>query len=196
MKLKKFYQKDLTKEQLKEMDRKQKENCEKLMARIDEGSWNEKQKKYQKRSIIPKIALYQTFLDFGYEKEQAKELTRKLQYHDAEKANKLLKIAYKIPRFRKILTHIFTTTMAGDEVWETKVLRADDEVFRFDITKCTWKDSCDFLGYPEICDIFCGSDDIFFADIQEMGFERTGTLAQDCDQCDFKFTFHKKGRKK
>ncbi|MDO5755278.1 MAG: L-2-amino-thiazoline-4-carboxylic acid hydrolase [Tissierellia bacterium] len=189
MKLKKFYQKDLKEEELEQIDEKQKENYRILQRKLAQGQWNKKQKKYQKRSILPKLALYKTFRGFGYEKDEAKALTKKLQDRESLQANKLLRILFKIPKFKRPFVHIFKTTMEGDEVWETKVFRADDQEFRFDITKCTWKESCDFLGYPDMCTIFCDGDDVFFGGMDELRFRRCSTLAKGADQCDFKFVF-------
>ncbi|MDO5725901.1 MAG: L-2-amino-thiazoline-4-carboxylic acid hydrolase [Tissierellia bacterium] len=188
MKWKNFYAEDLKAAELLIIDKEYEKNYNALLDELEIRQWTKKQKSYQNRTIVPKLALYKTFINFGYTKEESKELVRKFVIENSKKANRLLDKAFKIPKFNKLFRFAFNKTMKGDEVWEWQLKRSDDEEFAFDITKCLWKETCDFLKYPEMCELFCSADDIFF-DVDKMEFIRTETLGTDGEKCDFKFKF-------
>lgn len=102
MTYKKFYFGKLNAQILKKIDAEHKTKMKQLIKEINQGSWTEKQKKRQKRSIISNIALYRCFIDKGLSKNEAKELVKEYSFYVAQKAHKLLKTFFHIPGFFRI----------------------------------------------------------------------------------------------
>lgn len=102
MTYKKFYFGKLNAQILKKIDAEHKTKMKQLIKEINQGSWTEKQKKRQKRSIISNIALYRCFIDKGLSKNEAKELVKEYSFYVAQKAHKLLKTFFYIPGFFRL----------------------------------------------------------------------------------------------
>ncbi|MDO5708409.1 MAG: L-2-amino-thiazoline-4-carboxylic acid hydrolase [Andreesenia angusta] len=189
MKLSKFYKSKIGKEYVQNIDRRYRENFENMIDSIEGDNWTKKQKKKQKSSIIPILALYKTFIDFGFSKEDAKELSRLWIYNTSEKAHKILYKTFNFPKFEKIFRFIFRKGLEADEIWISKTIESDDEALKVDITKCLWKDTCDYFNCPELCEVFCSADWVVFGDIDRLEFNRSETLGTKGDKCDFRFRF-------
>ena len=60
----------------------------------------------------------------------------------------------------------------------------------FDVTWCVWLELARRMGVPDACKPNCYSDGLAFPDyFKDLGIEytRSGTLAEGCDRCDFRF---------
>lgn len=191
MKLKKFYSSRLEGPILDKLDIGYERMMEELIRKLDEDDWTEKQKKCQKTNILPRIALYKTFIRFGVPKDRAKELVREFAYDRAEKFHNVLTTFFKFPRFSKAFRLFMRKGMAGDEIWHSRILSDDDEGFAMDVTKCLWNDTCIYFDCPELCEVFCNCDHIVFGNIEKLEFLRSQTLGMDGSKCDFDFRFRK-----
>ena len=127
MTYKKFYFGKLNAQILKKIDAEHKTKMKQLIKEINQGSWTEKQKKRQKRSIISNIALYRCFIDKGLSKNEAKELVKEYSFYVAQKAHKLLKTFFHIPGFFRIFRLFMKKGMSGDEIWKSRILSDDGE---------------------------------------------------------------------
>ena len=59
-------------------------------------------------------------------------------------------------------------------------------VWRIDMTKCPYHDTCVEHGCPELCPCFCDSDDIAYDKLHpKLVWHRTKTLGRGGDCCDF-----------
>ncbi|MDO4711061.1 MAG: L-2-amino-thiazoline-4-carboxylic acid hydrolase [Peptostreptococcaceae bacterium] len=193
MKLKDHYSSKLDAPVLEKLDAVYEEAMKELIDQIERGDWTGNQKKRQKASILPNIALYRSFIRLGIPKDRAKELVRERAYAKAHKLHDVLAAFFRIPRFSKVFRFFMRKGMSGDEIWHTTILSDDDKGFVMDITKCLWKDTCSHFGCPEICEIFCSSDHIVFGNIDKLEFLRSQTLGMDGSKCDFDFRFRKHG---
>lgn len=193
MTYKKFYFGKLNAQILKNIDAEHKTKMKQLIKKINQGSWTEKQKKRQKRSIISNIALYQCFIDKGLSKNEAKELVKEYLFYVAQKAHKLLKTFFHIPDFFRIFRLFMKKGMSGDEIWKSRILSDDGKYYRVDVLKCLWADTCKFFECPELCEIFCLCDHIVFGSIKGFVFERSQTLGTNGEKCDFCF-INRKGK--
>ncbi len=192
MKAKKFYREDLSSDILDKFDYKYKHIYSKMTNSLNNDTWNIHQKKTQKKYIIPLIAIYKTLIDLKVEKEKAYELTKKWSEYRAHQFNKLIKVFSHIPKFKEIFFKTFKNRMAVPGIWENKLLKSNKEEFRVDITKCLWKETCDYFHEPELCKIFCDNDWIVFGNLNKFHLERESTLGLGSDKCDFKFVFDNK----
>ena len=67
-----------------------------------------------------------------------------------------------------------------------KELQTGNGVWRVDMMKCPYHDTCAEYGCPELCRCFCDSDDISYTGLHpKLIWERTMTLGRGNDRCDF-----------
>lgn len=189
MKLEEFYKSKVDEKTIKLLDINYKKILNQLIESVNEGKWTKLQKKTQIGSILPKIALYKTFVELGISKDESKELVRHSSHYIANKAHIILKTLFKIPKFQKVFRMVMRKGMKEDEIWHSNILKDDDKNFAMDVTKCLWKDTCDYFGCPEICEVFCSNDNVVFGNNDKIEFQRTKTLGTEGEKCDFKFIF-------
>ena len=67
-----------------------------------------------------------------------------------------------------------------------KELQVGNGIWRVDMMKCPYHDTCVAYGYPELCRCYCDSDDISYAGLHpKLIWERSMTLGRGDDRCDF-----------
>ncbi len=67
-----------------------------------------------------------------------------------------------------------------------KELQIGNGVWRVDMMKCPYHDTCTEYGCPELCRCFCDSDDISYTGLHpKLIWERSMTLGRGNDRCDF-----------
>ena len=67
-----------------------------------------------------------------------------------------------------------------------KELQTGNGVWRVDMMKCPYHDTCAEYGCPELCRCFCDSDDISYTGLHpKLIWERSMTLGRGNDHCDF-----------
>lgn len=161
---------------------------------LDQGPWTKKQKKVQRNRILPNIALYRTFLQYGIPEREARELVNQWAFYKAEKMHAVLKTFFRLPGSERTFRFLMRKGMTGTEIWESEVLTDSSEKYEVDVTRCLWADTCACFGCPDLCEAFCLSDHILFGNIEKMEFRRTETLGMKGSKCDFCFLFKSKRR--
>ncbi len=187
MTYKKFYQGKLPPHLLERIDAEHKAKMSLLVQKTEHGNWTEKQRKRQKSSILPNIALYQTFLENGIPPEKAKALVRAYSFYKAEKFHGILETLFYLPGFFQLFRFFMRTGMKGREIWISKLRTDNTAEYSMDVLKCLWADTCAAFGCSEICEIFCLCDFIVFGNIKQMQFKRSQTLGMGGGKCDFCF---------
>ena len=67
-----------------------------------------------------------------------------------------------------------------------KELQVCNGIWRVDMMKCPYHDTCVAYGCPELCRCFCDSDDISYTGLHpKLIWERSMTLGRGNDRCDF-----------
>ena len=149
-----------------------------------------KEKQFHLESqILPGIAAYET-LQTVMPKDEALDTIHEYVAARARKTKKILLVLMRIPGLYKKVPGIFTTqarkmfgTAAGFAAVEHQT---DGGVWRIDMTKCPYHDTCVRYGCPELCPCFCDSDDITYDGLhQNLLWRRTKTLGRGDDCCDF-----------
>ena len=70
--------------------------------------------------------------------------------------------------------------------FDPKELQTGNGIWRVDMMKCPYHDTCAEYGCPELCRCFCDSDDISYTGLHpKLIWERTMTLGRGNDRCDF-----------
>lgn len=189
MKLKDFYSSKIDNSYLIHLEEDYMNNMNELLRELNQGEWSQAQKKRQKSSILPNIALYKTFQQYYISKEEAKELVRERAFYRAEQGHKILRFLFFIPKFSHVFRFIMRKGMAGTEIWRSEVIADDKTKYEVDVLKCLWADTCEYFDCPEICELFCLCDHIVFGNIDKMEFQRSETLGMNGKKCDFCFRF-------
>lgn len=70
--------------------------------------------------------------------------------------------------------------------FDPKELQVGNGIWRVDMMKCPYHDTCVAYGCPELCRCFCDSDDISYTGLHpKLIWHRTKTLGRGDDRCDF-----------
>ncbi len=82
---------------------------------------------------------------------------------------------------------MFTQTDGSGLAFDPRVVRDDGAHFDFDVVSCQWAELFAELGEPEIGHLlFCSQDFVWCSAIEGMELERTTTIMQGADHCDFR----------
>ena len=131
-----------------------------LNALLAENADASKEKQYHlKRQILPGISAYET-------------------------------LQRVIPGLYRLVPGVFvksTRSVFGPAAgFVPKELQTGNGIWRVDMMKCPYHDTCADYGCPELCRCFCDSDDISYAGLHpKLIWERSMTLGRGNDRCDF-----------
>lgn len=142
-------------------------------------------------NMFPTMAYYKALRQTGYEEKEAldyvrKETSRAAQVAKAQQA-KLTKLPCTYLLYRLCMKSVMKKQFP-DAGWDVCWQRFDGKEMHFDMKRCIYKEICDSEGCPELCTVFCENDDISFNGLMpKIRFERSTTLGQGGDRCDFHF---------
>ena len=152
----------------------------------------EQESKARKKNLVhgiyPFAALYRVLLSENMSREEAMEhMFAIMKMHTLNGNRKNYERMGKLPFFFPLFRRMFTMGLSGDS-WQVEWIANDPEHFEYNIRKCLWHDACKELGCPELCRIFCRIDELNFTDVsRHLYFERSKTLGEGQDCCDFHF---------
>ena len=161
-----------------------------LNALLAENADASKEKQYHlKRQILPGIAAYET-LQRVIPKEEALQIVHGYVERLARTSHKQLATLLLIPGLYRLATGVFvksTRSVFGPAAgFDSKALQVGAGIWRVDMMKCPYHDTCVEYGCPELCCCFCDSDDISYAGLHpKLIWERSMTLGRGNDRCDF-----------
>ena len=147
---------------------------------------SESQARTLRDKILPTIALYQALLECGVPESDAYKTAREFKHAAVRRVARLYKALDAFPFFFRLYRHLFSIGLKSDN-WAVMIQANDNRAFAFTIKKCLWHDACAAYNCPELCGIFCDSDDILYGTLSRMRFERTETLGAGGSSCDFRF---------
>ena len=144
------------------------------------------------QTILPRVALYKTFWDEGFCKDETTKYMRKymLEMIASQKHSSMLKME-KLPGFFFLYKNIFLKIMRNTDLQVSTQSKGKD-FFDVGIKKCLWHTACVENECEELCCLFCDVDDVTYGGLKKIGFSRTQTLGYGGNCCDFHF--FKKGR--
>ena len=149
-----------------------------------------KEKLYHlQRQILPGIAVYET-LQTVMLKEEALNTVHGYVEQLARTSHKRLAALLRIPGLYRLVPVVFvksTRSVFGPAAgFDPKELETGKGVWRVDMMKCPYHDTCAEYGCPELCRCFCDSDDISYTGLHpKLIWERSMTLGRGDDRCDF-----------
>lgn len=111
-------------------------------------------------------------------------------YGFADKAGRLLDRATRLPGAAGAFIRVFERMVEkafGDAAgFRMDVLVKTPREFRFNMTRCPYVKYYAQCGCPELCAISCITDEHSYGAMARVGFERTQTLGQGGEVCDFR----------
>ena len=139
--------------------------------------------------ILPGIAAYET-LQTVMLKAEALQTVHDYVERRAWKLKAMMQKIAKIPGVYRLVPGLFTKgtrKMFGDAAGFAAVEhQTSGGVWRIDMVKCPYHDTCVQYGCPELCPCFCDSDDITYDGLHpKLIWHRTRTLGRGDDCCDF-----------
>lgn len=145
----------------------------------------ENQMKTLIQTILPRIALYKSFIAAGLSDDDVYKYMRKymLEIVAAKKHSSTVKMEI-VPGFYAIYSRVFLKIMRTTDLQES-VQEHGKDYFNVTITKCLWHTACVENGCEELCGLFCDVDDVTYGGLKKIGFARTKTLGYGGDCCDF-----------
>ncbi len=161
-----------------------------LNALLAENADASKEKQYHlKRQILPGIAAYET-LQRVMPKEEALQIVHGYVERLARTSHKQLATLLLIPGLYRLVPSVFVkstrSVFSPAAGFDPKELQVGNGIWRVDMVKCPYHDTCAEYGYPELCRCFCDSDDISYAGLHpKLIWERSMTLGRGDDRCDF-----------
>ena len=161
-----------------------------LSGLLAENADASKEKLYHlQRQIMPGIAAYET-LQRVMPKEEALQTVHGYVERLARTSHKQLATLLLIPGLYRLVPSVFvksTQSVFGPAAgFDPKELQVGNGIWRVDMVKCPYHDTCAEYGYPELCRCFCDSDDISYAGLYpKLIWERNMTLGCGDDRCDF-----------
>lgn len=146
---------------------------------------SENQKKTLIQTILPRIALYKTMLQYGLsDKEVYQHMQKYMLDIVATKKHSYTAKMEKVPGFYSIYSNIFLKIMRTTDLQESTQKHGKDY---FDVTIKKCHTACVENGCTELCRLFCDVDDVTYGGLKKIGFSRTKTLGYGKDCCDFHF---------
>ncbi len=175
----------------KEIYEKQQIRLEELLAKTVGKTKN--QMKTLRKTIMPRIALYQVIQEEGLTKEEAYDIvkTYMVDVVSTKMAKKFRKLD-KIPLLYYLFKKNIKNNLLNNDNWQATLVSEDKNSFALDVHKCLWYDATVENNCPELCRAFCECDDILFDAFSKVEFYREGSLGMQSNKCDFKFTKAKK----
>lgn len=145
----------------------------------------ENQMKTLIQTILPRIALYKSFIAAGLSDDDVYKYMRKymLEIVAAKKHSSTEKMEI-VPGFYAIYSRVFLKIMRTTDLQES-VQEHGKDYFNVTISKCLWHTACVENGCEELCRLFCDVDDVTYGGLKKIGFTRTKTLGYGGDCCDF-----------
>lgn len=145
----------------------------------------ENQMKTLIQTILPRIALYKSFIAAGLSDDDVYKYMRKymLEIVATKKHSSTVKMEI-VPGFYAIYSRVFLKIMRTTDLQES-VQEHGKDYFNVTITKCLWHTACVENGCEELCRLFCDVDDVTYGGLKKIGFTRTKTLGYGGDCCDF-----------
>jgi hypothetical protein len=139
------------------------------------------------QTILPRIAMYKTFFNDGFSKDEIHKYMKEymLERIAAKKHSSMTKME-KLPGFYIIYSSVFLKIMRTTDL-QVCSLSYGKGFYDVTITKCLWHTACVENGCEELCSLFCDVDDITYGGLNKIGFSRTQTLGYGGSCCDFHF---------
>ncbi len=166
------------------------QRLKKMISEIDDRN-SENIRWHLEKCLLPTIAMYISLKCCEDTCNAAYNITLEICQNVAKKQKKRMQLLGNMPFgyfIFKFLGKRQILKMYPEVGWYTKWVRYDKEEIHFNYHSCLYKDTTDKYKCAEMCSIFCANDvTIFSGFAPNIIFERSGTLVNGIEKCDFHF---------
>ena len=170
------------------------ETAENILAEmINEADYKNSKaiKWHMDKNMLPTIAMYLAFKQFGITRERAYDYTLEILQIACKRTQKKNRFLGKMP-FGYSLFKLFCKSIIAKqypkEGWHTEWIKYNNEEIHFDFTSCIYVETTKRYNCLELCPLFCANDDITLAGYSpNIIFERSETIGRGQSKCDFHF---------
>ena len=164
--------------------------------RQENADASKEKQRHLEGQILPGIAAYET-LQTGMPKEQALQTVHGYVEQHAQNFRRTLTKLLRLPGLYRLVPDIFASAtkkhFGQSAGFAAKEYQTTGGVWRIDMTRCPYNDTCVKYGCPELCPCFCDSDDVTYENLHpQLVWRRTKTLGRGGDCCDFCFKLRRK----
>jgi hypothetical protein len=143
------------------------------------------------QNVLPVLALYQVLQEEGLSQAAALDEAEHLLKAAFGGSFQLLQLLGRLPApftlFRR-LTRQAMQVVFPPQGWDVEWLQDDGQILAFNVRGCIYLQVLTIYRAPELTPLFCRADDWFFAGLPpSIRWERTKTLGQGGDCCDFRW---------
>ena len=144
---------------------------------------------HYEQQIFPGIAAYET-LQTVLPKDEALSTIHGWVEASARQYHRTMLALLHLPGLYRLVpglaAKITAKVYGGAAGFAATTLQADKAVWRLDMTKCPYHDTCVRYNCPELCPCFCDSDDVTYSGLHpHLVWQRIKTLGRGDDRCDF-----------
>ncbi len=182
--MKQFVEKNFSPNQLPKIIKTFDNEMEK-MENAEKTQLSPKDFKVASNSIFDRIAAYKAFQCY-VDPDQARGYCKDYFYARVEGVRKLLHWLTKTNTGANIFKNIFVMGLKKG-VLKYELKTHNKEGLAFDIHQCLYHDLCEKYGCPELTGLFCKGDHFLFDDMKKIDFQRSQTLGEGGELCDFHF---------
>jgi len=143
-------------------------------------------------SILPGLALYQTLLEENDDREAAlAEMDRLFAaWVEHSGMSRLVQLMQRLPDAFPLLrlgNRMVLKRSYPPEGWKVEWVEDSDQCIAYDMRECFYLKMLTAYGAPELTAHFCQGDDLLYRSLRGISWERTKTLGQGDDRCNFCF---------
>ncbi len=143
------------------------------------------------RSILPGLALYQTLLEKGDDRDAALSEMESLLAPSLAGLRWLLPLLGRLPdpfaAFRRIVPQVMRFGFPP-EGWGIEPVEDSEDCYAYNIRRCIYLDTLTSYGAPELTPLYCAGDDTLFEALPpSITWGRTMTLGRGDERCDFRW---------
>ena len=154
-------------------------------------------KEHSVKIIYPSIAMADTLQKFGWSREKAIDWIYDYFEKDAEAGAASMRLMLKIPFAYKLVPGMFLSVQEKDfganAGFDSEIVVNEKDHTVFHMLKCPYNDIFRRYGYPELVKCLCHQDDVKNSSMHKyLKWERSETLGQGDDHCDFDIRIEKK----
>ncbi|MDO4796502.1 MAG: L-2-amino-thiazoline-4-carboxylic acid hydrolase [Coriobacteriales bacterium] len=125
-------------------------------------------------------------------REEAKQICANFMRQTALAKGEALQKLLRAPGMRSVFMKLFGIMgrrLFGEKAgFEQHIHECTTRRLRMDILACPYLRHCTAAGAPEIAPLFCANDEYAYGNLPGITFQRSGTLANGAERCDFLLT--------
>jgi hypothetical protein len=142
------------------------------------------------QSILPAVAFYRVLKTNDYDKDEILDSIENSIFSADAPMAKYFQNMGKLPFFYslfRIMCRLSLKFVYGKSGWDMRWKINNSREMAWDCHSCFYDEQFKKYAVPELTILFCKSDDFIYGDIPNIKWERSKTIGEGAEICDFKF---------